>query len=102
MEPWFEPDAWRPGTTYLHTAESDTLKVARMSRSGVEDGVSVIWFHYLIATSAGIEHREETHRLGLFTRDELTGCFERAGFADVEYDAEGLTGRGMYVARDRA
>lgn len=99
VEPWFEPSGWRAGSTYLHSAESDSLKVARLSHSEVEGRISTLDFHYLIATAEGIEHRRETHRLGLFTRGEMIGCFERAGFDGVEYDANGLIGRGMYIAR---
>lgn len=98
VEPWIEPDAWYPGSTHLVTAKSDSMKVARLSRSDREGAVSVIEFQYLVATSDGIEHREETHRLGLFTRREMLACFEAAGFARVDFDEEGLIGRGMYVA----
>jgi len=98
VEPWFEPGAWHPGRSYLTTAESDSSKVARMSHSDVDGRISTVEFHYLLATAEGIEHRQEMHRLGLFTRDEMMGRFEAAGFHPVEYDPEGLIGRGMYVA----
>lgn len=98
VEPWYEPSAWHPGRTYLVVGESESLKVARASYSDVDGAISTIEFHYLLATSEGIEHRREMHRLGLFTREQMMGCFEAAGFGRVEYDAEGLIGRGMYLA----
>jgi len=70
-----------------------------MSHSSVRGHVSVLRFHYLIGTPEGVEHREETHELGLFTRDEILSSFAEAGFDSVDYDPEGLIGRGMYVAR---
>jgi len=99
VEPWFEPEAWHPGRFFLLTAESEELKVARMSYSDAEGRISTVKFHYLIGAHGGIEHREELHRLGLYTREELLGCFDRAGFQSVRHEAEGLSGRGIYLAR---
>lgn len=99
VEPWFEPGAWTPGRVYLHTGESGDVRTVRMSHSTVVGRVSTLEFHYLIGSADGIEHRTESHDLGLFTRAEMVECFRRAGFDDVDFDPEGLTGRGMYVAR---
>ena len=99
VEPWFPPDAWYPGRVYVHTGETENLHVVRMSRSSVEGRISKIEFHYLIGSDGGIEHRIEHHELGLFTTDELRAAFERARFSSVEYDPEGLTDRGLFVAR---
>jgi hypothetical protein len=99
VEAWFEPERWRPGATYLVTAETAGTKVARMSRSSVEDRLSVLEFHYLIGRPDGLEHRVETHELGLFTTDEMLGAFAAAGLEVVEHDPEGLTDRSLYVAR---
>jgi SAM-dependent methyltransferase len=98
VEPWFEPAEWRPGSVYLHVAESDGVKVSRMSHSTVRDRVSVLDFHYLVGRETGIQHLRETHELGLFTREEMEACFARAGLRVVEYDPEGLIGRGLFVA----
>jgi len=99
VEPWFEPAAWQPGRVMLVTAEGEGISVCRMSRSAVRDGLSVIEFEYLIGRAAGIEHRREVHELGLFTAAELAQCFAAAGLDVVEHDREGLTGRGLFVAR---
>ena len=99
VEPWFEPEAWFPGRTFLNTVETDALRVVRLSHSGLRDGVSIVTFHYLIGSDEGIEHRTEHHELALFTRAEMMESFARAGFMDVRYDPKGLIGRGMYLAR---
>ena len=99
VEPWFEPRQWQPGSVFLQTAEVEGLKVCRMSHSRVRDGVSVLDFHYLIGRPEGIEHRRETHELGLFTRAEMERSFAESGLQVVEYDSEGLTGRGLFLAR---
>jgi SAM-dependent methyltransferase len=99
LEPWIEPDTWRAGRIYLHTAESEEVTVCRMSLSARRGRLSVIEFHYLVGRGEGIEHMTETHELGLFTREELERCFHAAGFTGVDYDPEGLIGRGLFTAR---
>lgn len=99
VEPWFTPESWNPGKVYVHLVESDGLHVIRMSHSTVVGRVSILDFQYLIGSPEGIVHEVERHSLGLFTRGEMSKCFAQAGFEKVEYDPEGLTGRGLYIAR---
>lgn len=99
VEPWFEPGAWHHGRVFAHTSEESDLTVTRMSHSSEREGRSVLDFHYLIGTANGIEHRTETHELGLFTRKEMMQAFRSAGFVDITHDVDGLVGRGLYVAR---
>ncbi len=101
VEPWLTPDNWNRGTSFIHTGEIGAEKVCRMSHSGREGNLSILLLHYLRSRPDGIEHYSERHELGLFTRDEMTGAFESAKM-EVAYDAEGLMGRGLYIARPRA
>jgi len=98
VEPWFPPQAWTPGRTYVHSGATGDGHVVRMSHSAVQGRISKLTFHYLIGTPDGIEHRIEHHDLGLFTITELTDAFERAGFASIRHDPQGLTGRGLLIA----
>jgi hypothetical protein len=59
--------------------------------------ISKILFHYLVGTPERVRHFTEEHRLGLFTHDEMLGVFEAQDLS-VEYDEEGLFGRGLYMA----
>jgi SAM-dependent methyltransferase len=97
VEPWFPPDAWQDGFLDAIFVDEPALKLARMSISGREGRLSRIDLHYLVATASGVEHFEETHELGLFTHEEYLDAFRSAGL-EVEHDAEGLMGRGLYVA----
>jgi hypothetical protein len=101
VEPWFAPDAWTPGRVFVQTAESERVKVCRMSHSARRDRLSVVTFEYLIGTAEGIEHKRERHELGLFEPEEMKACFREAGF-DVEHDPAGPTGRGLYIAHPGA
>lgn len=54
--------------------------------------------HYLIGTLEGTEHFVECHELGLFETEEVRSLLTEASL-DVTYDAEGLTGRELFIGR---
>jgi SAM-dependent methyltransferase len=101
VEPWFGPDFLEPGRITINTAKTAEVSVARMSVIEVEDRQSRIRFEYLIGRGGAIERASEVHELGLFTTDEMLGCFRDAGFA-VSYDPKGPSGRGLFVGRAAA
>jgi hypothetical protein len=76
------------------------LKIARMNVGWIEDNLSVIEFHYLVATPAGVEHFTERHDMGLFEQDDYKAAFASGGL-DVIYNEAGLMGRGLYVGVKR-
>lgn len=97
IEPWFGPEQFRPNT--LHgglMADTATLKICRMSVSRVEGRLSIMEMHHLVGMPEGIEHFVERHEMGLFTPDEYRQAFAQAGL-QVQFDAQGLDGRGMYI-----
>ncbi|NIM96472.1 MAG: methyltransferase domain-containing protein [Anaerolineales bacterium] len=97
IEPWFTPDAWKPGTVHAMLIDEPELKIARLNTSFMEGRLSYFDLHYLIATPQGTEHYVERHELGLFEVEETTSILARHGF-DVTHDEEGFTGRGLYIA----
>jgi SAM-dependent methyltransferase len=98
IEPWFTPETWRPGTVHARFIDDPDLKIARMNTSFAEGRLSIMDMHYLIGTPAGTEHYVERHELGLFTSDEMIHVLTDCGL-EVTYDAEGLTGRGLYIGQ---
>jgi SAM-dependent methyltransferase len=97
VEPWFEPGAVQDGHVTCLTAEGPGTWLCRMSRTEVRKRVSVLHFEYLVGRPDAIEHVSERHELGLFTRGEMVEAI-RAAELTVEFDPQGLTGRGLYVA----
>jgi SAM-dependent methyltransferase len=97
VEPWLMPDAWRDGNVSMLTVDEPDRKLVRMSRSLRRGDVSIVEFHYLIATAEACEHLVERHELGLFSDDQYRVAFAAAGLS-VDYDPEGLMGRGLFLA----
>jgi SAM-dependent methyltransferase len=98
IEPWFAPDTWEAGRYHMLTVENETHSICRMHHASREGLVSVLNFQYLINSRSGIEHYTERHELGLFSVNNMIQAFEMAGFT-CEFDSDGISGRGMYVAK---
>lgn len=97
VEPWLTPEQVRVGHIGLVTGESKAARVARMSVVEVDGSRSVLVFHYLIGRGGSIEYRTEQHETWLWTREEYAAAFAAAGL-EASYDAEGLMGRGLWLA----
>lgn len=97
VEPWFFPEHFQTGHLGAVFVDEPDLKVARMNTTEATDGISRLYFHYLVGTPEGIASFTEEHEVGLFEDARYRAAFERAGLA-VDYDPEGPMGRGLYVA----
>lgn len=96
IEGWLSPDEWNLdhiGSLYV---DEPDLKIARMNVPQVRGRVSVVDFHYLVATPGEVSHFTELHELYLFTPEEYMSALEATGLR-VERDAEALMGRGVYI-----
>ena len=74
------------------------MKIARMNTSLKKNRLSIMEMHYLVCTPERIKHLSEVHKMGLFTKEEMKDSFEKAGLK-VEYQNEGITGRGLYIGQ---
>ena len=98
VEPWFGPGTLRLGAGETRHAEANGVRVARTSHVAINGRLSVLTFDYEITDANGTRTAREVHELGLFTPDEMLACFRDAGLS-ATFDPEGLTGRGLHVAR---
>lgn len=99
LEPWLTPDLARDRYLRTDTAERPGLEVMRMNFTRVVANKSLLTVHYLIGDSHGIRHVEELRELTLFTEEEYRLALRNAGFGDVQLEAYGPQGRGLYVAQ---
>jgi SAM-dependent methyltransferase len=97
VEPWITPENWKGDGSSMVTVDLPELKICRMNTSRREGKISHLDFHYLIAESDHIHHCEEHHELALYSVDEMLSFFKAAGL-EVQYDKEGIFGRGLYTA----
>ena len=101
LEPWIRPEDWKEGQVGALFVDEPDLKVARMSVARRDANISILNFHYMVASRDGIRTFTEPHRLTLFTDDEYREAFRKAGLY-LEYEPNGLTpGRGLYVGFSR-
>lgn len=101
VEPWLTPDVWTPGHLTADFVDEPELKVARMSAGVPAEGrISVLDYHYLVASPRGVERFTERHEMGLFTVAETLDAFRDAGLV-ADHDPIGLSGRGLYVGTTR-
>ena len=96
VEPWFGPGDLDTGKVHAIFVDEPELKIARMNINRVEGNISFLDFHYLVATSEGIENFSETHALGLFIDDEYLQAFHIAKLKTI-HEPQGLDGRGLYI-----
>jgi SAM-dependent methyltransferase len=101
VEPWFEPGALQPGFRTEHTALVHGRRVARRGVTEIDGRISRLRFDYVIEDPEGVRHTSELHQLGLFTTAEQLAAFTAAGLA-ARHDGDGLTGRGIFIARPAA
>lgn len=96
VEPWFPPEQWNVGRVSTILVDKPDIKIVRMSHSGRRGKVSLLEFQYLIGTTRGLEHLREHHEFGLFTHEEYTDAFTRAGL-NATHEPEGVDGRGLFI-----
>lgn len=96
IEPFFSPDSYWVDQVTLNHAVRDDLKLAWMYVSEREGTLARLRIHYLAGRSAGVEHFEEVHELGLFSRANFESAFAAAGL-QLQFDPAGPTATGLYI-----
>lgn len=97
VEPWLPKEVFKPGHVSIDTNQNDSMAVSRIGITSVEGNISVLSMHHMVGTAEGVEHFVEEHKLGLFSDQDFTNAYKKAGL-DIEKDPKGLTGnRGLYI-----
>ncbi|WP_406296503.1 class I SAM-dependent methyltransferase [Embleya sp. NBC_00888] len=96
VEPWYTPEAWRPGLVHVVHHQDEATTVVRVGY-GYPNGR--IDFHNVVGTADGIRHFDERYDFTLHTDQALQTAFRKAGFTEVRQEAAPGFGRGLYLAR---
>lgn len=98
IEPWFPPEVWEDGRQGFDIVNRPELKLARLATSGLDGGLTVLGFDFLIGAGGQVDRFSERHVMRLFTDDQMRAAFVAAGLG-VERDDDYPTGRGLYVGQ---
>ncbi|MBL8005907.1 MAG: class I SAM-dependent methyltransferase [Ignavibacteria bacterium] len=96
IEPWFSKETFWTNTITANHYDSKDLKISWMYNSKSENDMSVLDINYLVGTPEEVTYFTERHELGLFSDLQYRKSMEDCGL-EVDFDKEGLFGRGMYT-----
>jgi len=98
IEPWFTKAKYEVGRPGMTIYESEDIKIARLNNTIIENNVSIMDMHYLIAErNQDVKYFVDKHELGLFEIEEFLNIMGKAGFK-VEFLKNGLMKeRGLYI-----
>ena len=100
VEGWLTPDVFDAHHVNAVFVDEIDLKIARVNNAEVDGRLSKFTFHYVVGTPDEVMTFTEDHALALYTRQEYEDAFEAAGL-EVNYEADGLMGRGNYIGVKR-
>ena len=96
LEPWYPPEQYTPDTIHFRHVDRPETKLARVNLTRLEAGLSVVYFHYLVADRGRVEYFWERHALGLFSHEDYVEAFRSGNLTLVQVNS-GPAGRGLYV-----
>ncbi|MFX1572310.1 MAG: class I SAM-dependent DNA methyltransferase [Promethearchaeota archaeon] len=98
IEPWLTKSTYDVGRPGMTTYETEDIKIARLNTTKLENDLSILEMHYLIAErNKDIEYFSERHEMGLFDINKFLKYMTQAGLKS-EFLKDGLMkDRGLYV-----
>lgn len=97
VEPWLTEEGIKRGYVGHDFVASDTLKISRMNAGVIKGDLFEMPLHHLVGVANEVTHFVEIHLVNLFPVDVYVAAFEAANL-NVEFDRDGLIGRGLYIA----
>lgn len=98
VEPWFTTKTYKVGLPYMTTYDGTDIKIARLNISEINEGVSILNFHYLIAEkNQDMLHLEDRHELGLFDTDKTLEIIQNSGLNTQYLKKDPNDERGLYI-----
>ena len=98
IESWFTKSSYWVGIPGMTTYDGEDIKIARVNTTSLENNLSIMEMHYLIAEKdKEVKYFVDSHELGLFEIDKFLEIMSKSGFK-AEFLKDGLmTDRGLYI-----
>ncbi|MEJ2250382.1 MAG: class I SAM-dependent methyltransferase [Candidatus Lokiarchaeota archaeon] len=98
IEPWLTKSIYKVGRPGMTTYDADDIKIARLNNTKIENDLSILEMHYLIAEkNKNVKYFIEKHELGLFEIEKFLKFMSEAKLKS-EFLKDGLMkDRGLYV-----
>ncbi|MFX0033957.1 MAG: class I SAM-dependent DNA methyltransferase [Candidatus Hodarchaeota archaeon] len=98
IEPWLTKDNYDVGRPGMTIYETEDTKIARLNNTTIENNISIMDMHYLIAErNQDVKYFIDRHELALFEIEEFLNIMGKAGFK-AEFLKNGLMKkRGLYI-----
>lgn len=98
IEPWFTKSSYWVGIPGMTTYDGKDIKIARINTTSLENNLSIMEMHYLIAEkNKEVIYFVDSHELGLFELDRFLKIMNTSGFK-AKFLRDGLMkGRGLYI-----
>lgn len=99
LEPWVEPEEWKPELVDANESfdEATQVKILQARQASTDGNVSVLQIDYHIETPTETVDFSETHRLGLFTREQIESALRKSAFTP-RYLPKGVLANPLYIA----
>ncbi len=99
IEPWFRKEKYHAPRVHMVLVDEPNLKICRMNRSEVDGDLSIIDFHYLVATpDEGTRHFRERHELRMFEIEDFATAAQVAGLSHDYIETERFN-RGLHILK---
>jgi ubiquinone/menaquinone biosynthesis C-methylase UbiE len=98
IEPWFTKEIYRVGEPHMTTYNGDDVKITRMDVSKIDGILSILDFHYLVASkNKDVQYFKDHHELALFEPERFLKIIAQVGLDGRFLNKEPISERGMYI-----
>lgn len=98
IEPWFTKSSYWVGVPGMTTYDGEDVKIARVNTTSLQDNISIMEMHYLIAEkNKNVIYFVDKHELGLFETDKFLEIMNNAGLKSNFLKNGLMKDRGLFI-----
>ncbi len=97
IEPWLTKESHEIGKSHITFVDKPDIKITRMTINSIKGNLSLLNFHFLIASRSGIIYLNDKHELGLFEKERFLKIMKDCDLK-AKYIKNGfIPNRGLYI-----